>query len=253
MHTDKFLKIGSGHKICQDYVVNGEDYVILSDGCSMAPDTDIGARLLVKCVENGIKINNSIPYTNNHIGFEEAINLSHQLGLDASCLCATLLLLKVIEGNVYFFAAGDGSLIYKKDEKLSYKRWEYPSGAPYYLRYEDKDLNKEYISQFGDVLLEHTNEGIQKIHGDFIIDGWIENPEWVLIASDGLSSFQETKTTETTISQNMVSWLDVMKELTLFKNLNGEFLQRRCNRAMRDFKNKNWSNFDDISLAGIVL
>ncbi len=46
MNTDWFSSQGSQHRINQDYVLSGNDYVILSDGCSMAPNSDIGARLL---------------------------------------------------------------------------------------------------------------------------------------------------------------------------------------------------------------
>lgn len=247
MHTDKFLKIGSGHKICQDYVIAGNDYVILSDGCSMAPDTDIGARILAKCAEANVKLN---LIDTNFI--HQSIYYSQGLGLSLDCLCATTLILKANENNVHFFCVGDGSLIYKKDGKINFKRWEYPSGAPYYLRYE-LNHKQNYIEQFGDLLFEYSDGDVKESHGNFIIDGCIENPEWVLIASDGLSSFQETITTDTTIAQNMVSWQAIMQELIAFKNLNGEFLQKRCNRAMKDFKNKNWSNFDDVSIAGIVM
>src|SRR5215203_2249321 len=50
MNTDCFFNIGATHSVCQDYVV-ASPYLILSDGCSSSPDTDIGARLLVKAAE----------------------------------------------------------------------------------------------------------------------------------------------------------------------------------------------------------
>ncbi|HYO91642.1 MAG TPA: hypothetical protein VEQ40_08400, partial [Pyrinomonadaceae bacterium] len=66
MNADSAFLIGATHAVCQDYAVAGNGtpderaavsnlqanpYVILSDGCSSSPDTDIGARLLVKAAE----------------------------------------------------------------------------------------------------------------------------------------------------------------------------------------------------------
>src|ERR1043166_7427722 len=67
VNADSVFRIGSTHAVCQDYAVAGDctaaisradgacaprgPYAILSDGCSSSPDTDTGARLLVKAAE----------------------------------------------------------------------------------------------------------------------------------------------------------------------------------------------------------
>ena len=55
MFADCAFAAGRGHDVCQDYAAAGggadEPYAILADGCSTSPDTDVGARLLVKCIE----------------------------------------------------------------------------------------------------------------------------------------------------------------------------------------------------------
>ena len=55
MAADVFYAIGSTHHVCQDFAVANGDFVILSDGCSSAKDSDWGARLLVKACHNVIK------------------------------------------------------------------------------------------------------------------------------------------------------------------------------------------------------
>src|SRR6476659_1428102 len=54
MNADATINIGATHALCQDYVIAKDRHVILSDGCSSSPDTDIGARLLVKALEQNL-------------------------------------------------------------------------------------------------------------------------------------------------------------------------------------------------------
>ena len=47
---DSHYTIGKLHLCCEDYGCHGRTplpHVILADGCSAAPDSDVGARLLV--------------------------------------------------------------------------------------------------------------------------------------------------------------------------------------------------------------
>ena len=56
--TDIFLEIGAQHKICEDYIVHGDDpvpYIILADGCSTADDTEMGARILCHLAKQYIR------------------------------------------------------------------------------------------------------------------------------------------------------------------------------------------------------
>src|SRR5437868_4207156 len=57
MNSDCAFQIGAAHTVCQDYAVAHSGvpaYAILADGCSSSPDTDIGARLLVKAAQTVI-------------------------------------------------------------------------------------------------------------------------------------------------------------------------------------------------------
>ena len=53
VQCDAFFAIGSTHDICQDYAlalnISNRSLLIVSDGCSASPSTDIGARILSRC------------------------------------------------------------------------------------------------------------------------------------------------------------------------------------------------------------
>ena len=61
MNADSAVNIGSTHSLCQDYVIarnpDRAPYVVLSDGCSSSNDTDIGARLLVRAMDQRLVAN----------------------------------------------------------------------------------------------------------------------------------------------------------------------------------------------------
>ena len=69
--------------------------------------------------------------------------------------------------------------------------------------------------------------------------------------SDGVHSFYETISTETSKYNQSISYIDVLKELLSFKNFNKAFVQRRINKFRKDCIKKNWDNADDLSLAVI--
>ena len=46
IRTDTFIEIGSQHKVCEDYIIAKDNYIILADGCSRSENSDMGARIL---------------------------------------------------------------------------------------------------------------------------------------------------------------------------------------------------------------
>ena len=46
LHVDAHFARGRSHTVCQDYAVAGSRVAVISDGCSSAPHSDVGARLL---------------------------------------------------------------------------------------------------------------------------------------------------------------------------------------------------------------
>ena len=48
-----------------------------------------------------------------------------------------------------------------------------------------------------------------------------------------------------------VPTLDVVQSLMGFKNHQGEFVQRRAGRAIKQFRDEGWMNLDDLTIAAI--
>lgn len=277
IHTDSFFCIGSTHDVCQDYALSSPDKraVIVSDGCSSSPDTDFGARLLVKAKEQGITEDRFFT-----LGY--VLPCVDGIGLKRDCLNATLLTAwhdpdqQEFRVEVY----GDGVVVARKKGgacagELMVLSLEYKSGAPYYLRYQlDEKLKESYFKEFGYTFQEVRRwvsvnglrwPGI----GNYYVaerEPFTEKPspehpwsrgfscdhyDMVAVMSDGAHSFMRKNSTPTSISNAGVPCTDIVKEIFNFKNYNGNFVKRRCLKALKDFNANGIFHYDDFSI-GVV-
>ena len=71
--TDCAFRIGSTHKICQDYGISGTvcdtAYAIIADGCSGSDLSEFGSKLLCKAIENEIVEDEFQNFTSNNSGY----------------------------------------------------------------------------------------------------------------------------------------------------------------------------------------
>ena len=161
----------------------------------------------------------------------------------------------------------------------------YAKSAPYYVSYYlsknddilwDKILNNKYTVEYTQIT-EPDKEGIffTSVYnapnnnfspGHFIpncdfsfspkinkLALNIEDIEWIALSSDGLNSFYEQITTETSKYNKPIWYIDVIIELLKIKNTNGKFVQRRLNKFRKNCIKKNWYNADDISLSVLYI
>ncbi len=282
MNTDSFFTIGLTDKICQDYAVDFVEirtvppfaHVIVSDGCSSAPHTDFGSRLLVKAAELSVHLMHTAYHRNldrlMHTSIEAANIFRKTLALPTDSLSATLLAACYDEDAQIFstICVGDGAIIGKtKDGWLSIFEYEFKRGAPYYLRYElDEEDKKRYFSEFGNEVMLHTTDvspsGEFKFSGQqveftpekffFTHDFPLSQYDTVAVMTDGIQSFIKQEITGTSKQNNPVDSLEIIRELMNFKNYSGDFVQRRCQMAFRKFKTAGIQNYDDFSMAVIT-
>src|SRR6266496_2217714 len=155
MNADSAFIIGASHTVCQDYAVAGHSlltqrapdinsaatpYIILSDGCSSSPDTDIGARLLVKAAEQ-ILLAPLRPLANELAEMHKesarrALLWAGIAGLQPQALDATLLTVHFSDDGLILGCSGDGVIALQSwAGELDVYVISYLSGYPLYPGY----------------------------------------------------------------------------------------------------------------------
>jgi hypothetical protein len=278
MHSDSFYTKGTTHKECQDYATHGchygMHYAMVSDGCSSAPKSDFGARLLSQSAVNVLAELHQSDIARENRGewitskaIRDALDASAILNLPIDCLCSTLLFTTVLKNESSFYAlvSGDGFVVAKKADGLEIHEYEFEKGAPFYLRYSlNPTMLSAYWQRFGRTII-HTkyelgNFSTTTVDRDApeICPKFFEHYfpfdeyEWVAVLTDGSGSFLEMINNGTSLEPLLLSPDTVLKDLLNFKNFQGEFVQRRCSKAFKDFTKKHWQNTDDFSIAAIT-
>ena len=256
MHADGVYMIGKTHSVCQDYVVTNNSYVILSDGCSTSPDTDIGSRLLVKAAEHHIQSNPN-PETLHQEAARLALDWARALGLAPQTIDATLLTAFRSGEDLIVSCSGDGVIV---TETISGIREiyeiSYPAGYPFYPAYLHQPDRLATLIQAGSStkdIKQYSSAGLSGIrHCDrpiHVMRLSAKDFRFVALISDGVRSFFTTANK----SVESVSWSNVIPELMSFKSWNGAFVARRVNRFMKDCQAKDWHHADDLSMGVLYL
>lgn len=241
--------------ICEDYIRHGSDplpYVVLSDGCSSSEHTDIGARILVnqsiRYLNTGLPIND----LSGVIGSTSQI-INNALGLKKESLYGTLMFLYYDNDSITVKSFGDGNIILINDQNdieiynLAYvsKNEEKVSliNAPFYLCYGlDKDkltYERNFPNSFLRIQAYCNDTLISTQYCNYMYPFYmpiLKGYKAAFITSDGIESFGN-------------NFLEVIKDITDFKNTKGEFLKRRMKRVIK----KHGKHYDDISIGGFFL
>jgi len=264
---DDVFKIGDGHSVCEDYSWSGliqgkHPCAIISDGCSSSKDTDIGSRILVRSmiyILERLKLEDNHMQDNfhfiNHLLGERIVRICDMLDLPLNTLDATILMSMVINDEVFIFNYGDGSIVLRNhttDDIVRYHT-DYPYNAPYYYSYTLKDeLKMSYIAKFGQSDITVHGESVPVMdHINDISHHWsviplseLSDGVWTIsVMSDGVETFFE--------GNNNVDTDTVVDGLTSFKNLNGEYIQRKVKKYLNGLAKNNIKHYDDISISSI--
>lgn len=282
MNVDSFFTAGRGHPVCQDYAMaklHGEGsfpipdrwyghrpYLIVSDGCSSSPQTDVGARILVHIAEKFIREMYDRDSMLSWEAFGVVVITQAQLcakimGLPYNCLDATLLvgfettnLYKTYSKDQFgltIYIYGDGHVLgvpAKEEEESYYMAVEYDQNAPYYLTYlTDTYRRKLYLDQ-GILRYKNSSNRRQKVveppASPNMLHLSYKDYKYIALGSDGLSAFMNSQTGES------YPGAEIMNSFLSFKNTKGEFVKRRVKRAIRDLeRDKDIIPGDDVSIA----
>jgi hypothetical protein len=247
---------GYGHEICQDYAITaGDDFVVVCDGCSSGPNTDVGARIYAhEAVRRKLMVNSLMKLSAmsevRRLLSTAAQDVLMSLGLPKEAGLTTLLIGTVIDDHVEILVMGDGVIVARKrnGDAVHYKI-EYPCNAPYYPYYEVETRDRSaWFAMVGNQqpMVEYSKfpasldmpsfevESIQPSTDILRVSLSIDEYDSVILSTDGLLSFD-----------NMTNQL---VEAAQFRTLEGEFVKRRINKILRTNK-----HFDDIGVGGIAL
>ena len=280
MNADSAFQMGSTHAVCQDYAVAGtctaaahgdgevapcRPYVILSDGCSSSPDTDVGARLLVKAAERLLRASGG-PHADGLAGLHAeaarlALSWAELLGLRPQAVDATLLTAHLDGEELIVGCSGDGVVcLQTADGALDAYAVSYPDGYPAYPAYAHQPARLRALADAGRARKEVTRlraaTAGERLRQDGVSDGGgltevfavkAAGHRFAALLSDGVQSFLHSGRAEA------IPLESVLPELVSFKNTRGAFVGRRVMGFLKDCQRKGWRHGDDLSLAALHL
>ncbi len=274
IHADTVYAIGKTHTVCQDYArvwhdeKTGSVVAALSDGCSGSPDTDIGARLMVR-VAAGLPdlAPCSLTYKAKQLAYDAQI-LAKQLGFPPNCTDATLLSIVVDPNklNIHTYIAGDGVLVYVNldtPDTPQIADFNFSGEAPGYLSYLVSEtrlaayLASNPVRTKGVSMLVESSTSFfavtpvnqQNLFLEFSYP--IASAQRIFAFSDGIKTFEREIEPG---KFEPVPLDEVLTQLLAIPNFNGAFMQRRCNRFFKAFCVKNkWHHNDDFSVAAVII
>ena len=276
MNCDSYFEIGSAHLVCQDYALCGSYkdmfYGIVSDGCSSAEYSELGAQILCHTTRYFLALYYDLFY--NFINIESLASL---LGnsirtradeirkiypISKDSLQATLLIAAMVNGRGFVFAWGDGVIIKSSETfKSAVYEIDYPlNNAPVYLMTDVE----AYIKKFGpDQLSKNMKQyfivfspekACQILNSDVSSQPYnkpyfntfpIKSGDFITIATDGLSQYLDQ-------NKKPIDIVKIIPQILDYPNYNGQFLKRTMNFMKRDIANKFWSHGDDIGIATLI-
>lgn len=263
--TDAHYVIGSGHLACQDYALSGENYVIISDGCSSALYSDVGARILAHRAAHVIKyFNSDILFEPDRFGkavIKSAKSVIDELDIPISALDATLGVIFELDGMVYAYLFGDGCLWVKYEDYSPQQHIiSYPMEKPFYLSYKlSSSSEEEYVAEVKEKTCKHihTYEGevdsvqtyVSPANEIFSFVADTRSIEKLVIFSDGVETYYDSgKLNRLT---NLLS-TPLISEITDFGNTASGYVQRRLRRIERNFAKRNILHYDDLSIGAMT-
>lgn len=293
MISDSYFEQGSTHEVCEDYALHGENYAILSDGCSNGGgpriDSDWGARLICKAAEEQIEKfdpNILVPL----IGSRAKMLMSSLPNLVPDCLTATLMMLRVLDGNFHAFTIGDGVVGGKrKDGRWKIHVIEFPKG-PFYLKYNIFGEEQGFFDAFGDKYTVGTYFGklmtpemappdapeyrgrvsqweqfmtysekeftLNPAEPYNLFEFPVEEYEFAFVSSDGMQSFYQPRISATKKHNENICVLDALRVVMDFVTIRPSFARLQRHWAFKQDRagtliRRNWKNGDDVSV-GVI-
>jgi hypothetical protein len=273
MQADFHFVVGRAHiksgKPCQDYAAAaqldaGRAYAIVSDGCSSAGRTDIGARLLTLATARAFnRFNGGPEHLAELVAWQQTETLAATklwLGLDDTDMLATCVYAWLSNQQVQIRIMGDGMAAWLLDNgTIQILRVDWANNHPAYPAYA--------ANGFADFLEYHRRQGLKHPvtveHWSLFPDGTsllvgVETPELAQAVSGTNFGLEQPAQAIAVFTDGVnqvegMDWRDVVRQLLSFKTTQGEFAKRRLNRLLRDGLGTGHLPIDDLACAVILM
>lgn len=272
--ADHCFRIGSEHKICQDYattkIFNKEGieivYGIVADGCSSSKNVDIGARIITLATQSIIENLDVMKMTLEEIHNEIVLELHkypcmHDLIVNCSMDSTLIFFIATPEDyRVCFF--GDGSCYIEDQGHKVVHSVNYGDNAPPYISYSlEPARNEAYLGRYGNtssnistwnfdeegehpILLESKSTINYKPHHE--IRGKSSELNEIAIFSDGISSFRETA------GRRFLGPNAMITPYIEFPIRSGVFVLRNFNAQDKQNSKSGIEHIDDLACASLL-
>jgi hypothetical protein len=274
MNSDSYFEIGSSHIVCQDYALSGSydgmTYSIISDGCSEAEHSEIGAQIICHVAKHTIILLHQsrifkqcdLDALSSLLGnsiFKRIDDIRKLYPIPQASLQATLHIALAYGNNAYTFSWGDGVIISKwSTGEINVKEISYPCGAPIYLvtdeqayRNDRRDSNEPCEVVVKDYWLgtDAVPTVVDKSQDPFKCIASLYTPRLqssITICSDGIKSYKEKNIID-------ISLLTMAAEFTDFASTDGVFVECCMKFLKKKALKMQWSHYDDICCGAIII
>lgn len=253
LDADWAIITGATHPICQDYALaeaqGAEGFALVCDGCSAAPMSDFGARMLALSARAHHQLLWGEDLEQSARAFALAAIAAARASLppfaSPRCLDATLLAAVVREERARLMLFGDGFALWGDKTDPCVLGVEYAGNAPGYPAYllEPKraqaftGLAQNAARVFG--VVQGSLEPLRPVAREIRLDPG----EVLVLASDGLSQFAGPQAPSAT---------ELYGEILAFRLAPGAFVQRRIqNGLLAPLARRGVRPMDDLAVAAL--
>ena len=192
---------------------------------------------------------------------ENAKEYTRNVGLPKEVLTATLIVLAGDSEQIRVLGMGDGGYVVLPTEQTAKQGTLYNSPRVRTVEYKDNYpmypiylREKNFYMQESNMMVkhlvdletgtclasEHSFERKPSMSETFSTD----EVKFIGVFSDGMECFLDQ-------DNQLIPLREIMNRVVDFKQLKGNFIQRRMNRFLKDCRKLDWLPYDDISFGGI--
>ncbi len=268
--VDSSYSIGDRHIVCQDYALHGTlndlEYVIVSDGCSGAEHSEIGAQILCHAAKYQLTLANKsgllkecslsvlCAFLGNSI-LKRIDEIRKIYPINQEALEATLFIAFKKGDSIKVFGWGDGTVILNHGSYQGVVEIDHQNKPFYLIGNWEQHFKKWGIEKFEYRYFEDSVDpkfcAWHPFDHTFQCDYNLEHPdhkslESITICSDGIGSFQYE-------NKEYIPLIDMAPEFVNFKSVSEGFVKKRMFFMKRKAQKEGWTHFDDISSGTILI